>query len=153
MSRASNQSKVLISFINSVFITIEDYKLTPELEHTVLYGKELALKCIDTFPESGKFHKNTRWMVEKIHEIDEILNKYSKNATYSAILLVSIAEQVCTDLMEKIKDKNKLQLLEPLHEAINGLSDQIDPLGIHFLDYEKAAEEISLIYKVVGFTK
>ena len=140
MSTATNQSLCILSFINATFITITEDKFLP----TVEYAKEVCQKIIRDFPESGNTIKNhhtiLNWMYEINHELPE------RKGMYTSLLLSNISSLLITDLMERIKDKKKLRMLEELKEVCIGLNDQLDPNGAYFDSIEKA-EELNLVIK------
>jgi len=151
MSRASRQTISMIAMVNGVFLTIDNYKLAPEVDATVQYGLEICYHCMDTFPETGDRHKNGLWCKKKLEEIEDEFNK--ANSLYSMIVLTSMATHIMEDLTERIGDPVKLDLLEPISEVVTGMSEQIDPKGDQFEAYEEADRLLNRFYEVIGFTQ
>lgn len=150
MSKASNQTITLLAVINGIFITIDDWKLAPELAPTVDWGMEICKECIEKFPETGNPQKNYKWMQNKLRESEEFLGTKAGNL-YSSIVLSAIANHIITDLMERIKDPKKLELLIPIDEVVQGLNFQLDPKGSAFDAYEEADNHLSKLYKLLEF--
>lgn len=151
MSKASRQSVAMIAMVNGVFITIDSYDLAPEISATIQYGLEVCGGCMHTFPETGDRHKNGLWCRSKLSEIEEEFNK--ANSLYSMIVLTSMATHIMEDLTERINDPVKLDLLEPIHEVVQGVSEQIDPNGDQFDAYEEADRLLTIFYNKIEFTQ
>ena len=151
MSKASRQSLSLLAVVHGCFKSIDDFGLAGETAPTVLYGVEVSLNIINQFPETGDANKNTQWMTERIHAIDEDLKK--RKSLYSMIVLTSLMHQIITDLMEKIKDKKKLDLLEELAEIIYSISDMIDEKKNQFEAYEESDSILKKLYKAIEFSR
>lgn len=150
MSKASRQSITLLAVVHGCFKTIHSFNLAPKLSPTILYGIEVSEKCIHKFPETGDSKKNLKWMTEKIHQIDDDLNK--SESVYTMIVLTSLAHQIITDLSEKIRNKSKLKLLEEVEEVIYSVSDMIDKNKDKFDAYEEADRIIRKLYNYLEFT-
>ncbi len=150
MSQASKQSIALLAVIHGCFKTIDSYELAPELTPTIHYGLEVSEKCIHDFPETGNQEKNLKWMVDKIHCIDDDLNK--SESVYTMIVLTSLSHQIITDLSEKIQDRAKLKLLEVVEEVIYAVSDQIDKKKDQFSAYEEADKILNKLYGYLEFS-
>lgn len=150
MSKASRQSISLLAVVHGCFTTIQEFNLAPELAPTIHYGVEVSGKCIKNFPETGDREKNLKWMVDKIHRIDDDLNK--SESVYTMIVLTSLSHQIITDLSEKIKDKAKLERLEVVEEVIYSVSDIIDPKKDKFSAYEEADRILNRLYSYLEFS-
>lgn len=151
MSKASRQSISLLAIVSGVFITMDSFQLAPELAPTIDWGRQVCDDCIKNYPETGDYHKNLKWMEGRLKEIDKDLN--NRHDIYSMIVLTSIASHIMEDLIEMIKNKYKLSLLEPVYEAVQGLSDQIDPKKDCFDAYEEADNLLNKIYERLGFVR
>ena len=151
MSLASRQSLSLLAVVHGCLTTIDSYDLAPELSPTVHYGIEVSEQCIMQFPETGNKDKNNKWMVEKIHLIDDDLQK--SESLYTMILLTSLAHQIVTDLSEKIHDKVKLEQIKIVEEVIYSISDKIDKNKDQFKAYEEADRILKKLYNYLEFTR
>ncbi len=151
MSKASKQTISMIAMVNGVFITIDNYKLAPEIDATIQYGLEVCYGCMNTFPETGDRYKNGEWCKLKLEEIEDYFNQ--ADSLYSMIVLTSMATHIMEDLTNKIKDPAKLALLEPVHEVVIGVSEQIDPKGDCYDAYEEADRLLKRFYSVIEFSQ
>ncbi len=151
MSRASRQTIAMIAMVNGVFLTIDNYKLAPEIEATIQYGIDVCYKCMDAFPETGDRQKNGAWCTKKLEEVENDFNK--ADSLYSMIVLTSMATHIMEDLTARINDPVKLNLLAPIAEVVTGMSEQIDPQGDQFEAYEEADRLLHKFYGVIGFTQ
>lgn len=150
MSKASRQSLTLLAVVHGCFVTIDTFELAPELSPTIIYGVEISEKCILNFPETGNRQKNIKWIEDRIHLIDEELNK--SESFYTMIVLTSLAHQIITDLSEKIQDKAKLNQLEEVEEVIYSISDVIDDKKDQFSAYEEADKILKKLYNYLEFS-
>jgi hypothetical protein len=141
----------MIAMVTGVFITIDEYDLADEIAPTIQYGLSVCNTCMETFPETGDRNKNGAWCHAKLQEIENEFNK--ADSLYSLIVLISMATHIMEDLTARIKDPVKLKLLEPIHEAVTGVSMQIDPEGDCFAAYEEADRLLHKFYRVIGFTQ
>lgn len=149
MSKASKQTIVLLSMVKAAFIIIEELDLTPELAPTIVYGKSICDEGLKFFWFNNDTPKNRRWIKERVRQADGLLNETS--TMYSAVVLASLAELIVNDLIQRIRDVRKLKFIEPIHEAVSGLSDQIDSKGIHFEAYEEAENHLKDLYRALEF--
>ena len=149
MSKASNQALALLATISGAMHMIEAENLGDKIMPTVLYSKDTTDACIFKYPTTGDEYKNYQWMHLRMeawqHRVNDLEGKWT------AIILVSIATQIITDLGQKIQDKNKLQLIAPVEEALKGLSDLIDPTGDQYNAYNKANDLLADLYKRLEF--
>jgi len=150
MSNASRQSLALLAVIYGCFSSMKEYALSPELSPTIEYGLEVSERCINEFPETGNTLKNTKWITEKIHQIDDDLNK--SKSVYTMIVLTQLAHQIVTDLSEKIRDKAKIKRIEVIEEVIYAISDQIDKKKDKFEAYEGSDRIAKKLYNRLGFS-
>jgi hypothetical protein len=151
MSKASRQTIALLAVVNGVFITIEEFNLAPELVPTTDWGRKVCKDCIDVFPETGNRKKNLEWMTDRLHKIDDYLNNVQKTF-YTITVLVNLAHLIMTDLLERIKDKKKREILIPVMEVVDGLSDQIDPEKNIWAAYEEADRMLVKLYEYLEFS-
>ncbi len=149
MSLATRQSVALLSIVYSVFTTIKQYNLAPELEATILYGIDTTEKCIINFPGTGDNRKSEKWIREKIHCIDDDLRQ--SESVYTMIVLVSLSNQILADMMQKIRNRTKLEMLEEVNEITISISNKIDPKGDQFEAYEEADKLLLKLYHHLGF--
>jgi len=151
MSLASRQSISLLAVVHGCFKTMDTFNLSGDLAPTVLYGIDVSEKVIHNFPETGNRKSNLKWMTEKIHQIDDDLNK--SKSVYTMIVLMSLALQIIIDLSEKIKDKAKLKQLSEIEEVIFAIRDAIDPKWDHDEAYKEADRILDKLYGLLGFVR
>lgn len=150
MSKASRQSLALLATVSGAMKMIERESLSPELLPTVVYTGETVDKCVYAFPCTGDEGMNLKWIEERMAEWQDTLNTIEGN--WTAIILVSIAHQIMEDLTVKIKNKNKLKLIAPAEEALQGLSDLLDPEGTCYEAYVTADRLVADMYSRLEFT-
>ncbi len=146
MSKASRQSLVLLAIVNGVFLTAAECEEAAACMATIEYGKDISTRLIHAYPETGDAGKNMRWMTERLHQADYCLNR---RVPYTLVQLVSIGQMIMADLSGMIRDRRKLDMLEPVIEALDGLSDQLDPEGSRFADYKAADLTLRELYGIL----
>lgn len=150
MSKASKQSLALLAVATGAMIMIENEALDDSVMPTVLYSRETLEHCVHVFPVVPHNEtKGAEWMHEKLSGWQDRINELEGN--WTAIILVSIAHQIISDLCDRIRAPHKLKILRPAEEALAGLSDQIDPEGDQYAAYEKADELLKDLYRRLGF--
>ena len=150
MSKAGRQSVVLLAVVLGVVSTIESCNLSPELSPTTLYTKEVAFKAASEFPVLHENNRTSLWVHEKVKAYDDVLLKRA-STKYHAPLLAYMGIRIITDLQEKISNKSKLAIVEPLWEALTGLHNALDPKGDQYDDYELADSLIEELYELIEF--
>lgn len=151
MSKASRQSITLLAIIHGCFKSIEDYNIAGDAAPTILYGAEVSERVVRDYPETGDSNKNIRWVTQKMHDIDGLLN--NKKSLYSMTVLTALSHQIITDLIEKVRDRKKLVLLNELEEIIYNVSDLIDPKKDQFDAYEESDRILKKLYKLLEFSR
>ena len=149
MSSATVQSFVILAIATGAIITVEERGLAPDEMPAILYAKEVGDKAFRKFPEMGNPKKNLAKTYQHCENLRDRLDSAADE--YSPLILITISQILLTDLMEKIKDKSKLELLEPLAEAVDGIHDLLDPDWRHIDVYEKADDLVAEIKKEIGF--
>lgn len=134
--------------VNGIFITATEIEGVDHLLPTIEYGKQVCTDCINNFSETGNVRKNFEWMVDKIHKAQKYLD--AERNEYDLHHIVNIGHMIVIDLCEVIKDKQKLEMLNVVMEVLDGLSDQIDPEGIHFIDYDRANQTVQHLYEILS---
>lgn len=153
MARANNQTIALVALISGCLTTINDYTLDKASLPLTLYAKDACDTCVLAYPADGNDQKNVRWISGGMNKFDKKLND-RPDEKYDASLLTAMCSQILTDLKDKITDKKKLELIEPVAEAINALSDKLHPPGSQdgFQDFERADELLEIAYDCFGFS-
>lgn len=150
MSKASRQTVGLLAIVSGCLKTIEDFRLAFEFIETTTHAKKLCDAAVKVFPTTGDDNKLIEWVRVRMNKYDAVLLTLT-GEKYHAVLLTSMATQICTDLMEKIKNKQKLAIIEPVANAVQELHDKIDPHGHCVEDFEKADELLTIAYDIFGF--
>lgn len=147
MSRATRQTVLLLSTIAGIFITMGENAPDAEFMPTVEYGRTVAVNAARAIPETGDREKNDRWMLKAVTEMEKFLN--CRTEKYSFQYLVFLAACIIDDLMQKTKNKQKLEILEPVQEAVFGLQEQVDPSGTLVEVYKNVDDDLSNIYTLL----
>ena len=150
MSKAERQTIALLAVVSGSLDTIEEFNLDSVNMPTILYAKDQCNKAIYHYPCSDSPDKLLKFIKECLTAYDLKL-KNLPTLNYNSILLINICSIILNDVTERIRDKTKLEIIEPTKEAIVALHDRIDPLGINYEDYELADNLIQIMYKLIKF--
>ncbi len=151
MSKSERQTISFLSIVSGCLNTIEDFNLDPKNLPIILYAKEECNKAIHKYPCNTIEQKTQKWIISKMKMYDTELKK-RKNDTYDALILTSMCQQILEDILSKIKNKSKIEIISPLNEAIMALHDKIDPKGNKFDIYKKANELLNIAYHIFEFS-
>jgi len=144
MSKSDVQSLTILAVSVGAVVTIEEDKLADKFMPAILWAREAGSGVVDSWPIRGDNDKIVRACFlhcKKLHRDFERAVEL-----YSGICLISLAQLLLTDLQERIKDKAKLEIIEPLSEAIDGIHDLVDPDGDRYEAYAEA-ERLATIVK------
>lgn len=150
MSKAERQTIALLAVVSGSLDTIEEFNLDSVNMPTILYAKDQCNEAIYHYPCSDSPDKLLKFIKECLTAYDLKL-KNLPTLNYNSILLINICSIILNDVTERIRDKTKLEIIEPTKEAIVALHDRIDPLGINYEDYELADNLIQIMYKLIKF--
>jgi len=139
---------VILSVVAGAVISAED-AIEEALLPTVLYAKDTATATFRDWPETGSRRKNYTQALAHINNVKSDLD--SADAQLPGILLVTLAQFLLTDLSERVSTKRKLQLIEPLAEAIDGLHDLLDPEGENLTAFAEAEKLEKVVFQEIGW--
>jgi hypothetical protein len=149
MSRSSIQTMTIMAVATGAVVTMEENGIAGDVLPAVLYAREVADHCLDQWPETGSPEKNLRACVAHCRNLGEPL--YDAEQLYTPLCLTSLAQLLLTDLAERLRDPEKLDLLQPVIEAIDGIHNLVDPAGNRFDVYEEADRLAGLVKMEIGF--
>lgn len=150
MSKATTQTIGLLAVISGSLKTIYNAKLMPKFDSATLYAIDTVDGLIKKYPITGDEMKMREQVEDGMKQYDKILNSMT-NKRFNAPLLTAMAIHVCGDLMLRIKDKKKLEVLEPIREAVIGLNELIDPKGQCIEEFDDGEELVTIAYNIFGF--
>lgn len=161
MSNGSRQAVELIAVVNSVFKTIdfysqegEDQSVTAketmeEYASLVDYGMQVCDEAISKYPIQGDTSKNKKRMLAVLKEVDSVLN--GGDNMHSVVELVYMAHLILEALKERVRDPVKLEIIEPVYEAVNSFDDFINPDGDEYECMDEAEVSVKTVFKIIGF--
>ena len=150
MSQASKQTIGLLALISGCMKTIYDFRLAPEHDPVTLYTQEVCDKMVGMFPITGPEHKLQSWLESHMVIYDKALTLMPAEK-YNAALLTAMGIHILLDLKNKINDPKKLELIEPIYEAVVSLNDLLDPSGKKIAEFDRGEYLVSVAYKIFGF--
>ena len=152
MSRATNQTVILLAVLSGSFKTIARAENCPaSVQGTVLWAMEEASQITINFPETGKGEKNLDWMMVRLHKWEKLIDCLDLDMEYQTLLYV--CNHVIYDLTDKISNPAKLRLIQPLREAIDNMITVTDSTGKQFKAMEGADKLLGELYELIEFDK
>jgi len=150
MSLAYKQTICLLSMVSGNMGTIEKVNSSPQSIPTVLYIKDISDQAIQSLTNNDLDMKSYNWCKSKIDAWDAYV--VNLGDIHVSIVLAQMALNAIDNLILMIRDKHKLSLLIPIHEALKGLSDQIDPIGEYYEAYDEANATLVRFYSLIGYS-
>lgn len=150
MSQASYQAVGLLALISGCMDTIYKFRLAPEHDPVTIYTQEVCDKMVGMFPTTGKEHKLQSFIDSRMNIYDKALTMMPEEK-YDASLLTAMAIHILLDLKAKIRDPKKLELIEPIYEAVVSLNELVDPNGKRIEEFERGEYLVSIAYQIFGF--
>ncbi len=144
MSKLDIQTQTILAVATGAIITVEENCMGANEMFVIVYARYASSECYRKYPS-----KNADAVFDHCYNLREKLDAASDK--FSPLILISISQLLMTDLMEKVKDKNKLKLLEPVSEAIDGIKNLLDPDGKHIDVYEEAEKLRDYVKEEIGF--
>ena len=149
MSLATNQAMCMLAVASGCMETIAVHYPDDPLLPTVLYVKEIADDAITKYPATGDPRKNLRWMEDKVKQWSNGIRNLKP--TWVKIVLIQMPLLATEDLLTKLRNPEARQLVEPVTEALRGLSDKLDPDGDEWSAYKEAEQVLYRFYQLLDF--
>jgi len=151
MSKAIRQSTTLLSVIGGCLYEMNDARMFSlihmrELVHDTY---KLTIEALREWPRTNDDAKVVRWTKEKIDEWE--LHVRTVKDFHRLPVLAKVCERCIADLLSKIHDKRKLELLLKLKEPLARIHDFVDVNGENFVAYAKADELMDKLYELIGW--
>ncbi len=147
MSRADSQSICLLAACNAGMVTIMQRQVgSPDLIKHIEAVAAIVAPAIQGWP--GDDRDNGRaydWLKRWALEIDQADQQPPMRA------LVAMSYQSLTDLYERLKNKKKKGILEPIFPALQAVDDWFDAKGTAWNHYETADRIMVSMYRIIEF--
>ena len=147
MSRASNKSLLLLSMVHGAVKLLIDSGYLEDLNiaDTLKYSDTLSEKVIHDFDASGNEKKNMQWMMKHLAIWKEMIDEPSID--WPPVVLVTMAGNIMEDLTSVLKNKKKLELINPLTGSIQVLQGYIEADSMEE-EHELMSLSSELLYKM-----
>jgi hypothetical protein len=123
---------------------------------SVVHMKELVkdtyqdtLAVLKAWPYVGSEKKSQMEIMKAMDEWQPHITAIAPDLKLPVV--AALAELCWTDLREKIKDKTKLRLMEPLHAPLKKIREFTDPNGVNFPAFEKSDDMMRVLHGIIGF--
>lgn len=154
-SKSVRQALAILAAACGAMKTIKDEQMVgaPHIVESVERAISLMDKALVCYPDVGAtkrtMAKDEVWIVSRMMAWKNELEKIPRRWEY--FVLVSIAYQAVVDLAGKVRDRAKLELIEPIIEPLRVISDFSDPAGVAVGAFECAGKTLGVLYREVGF--
>jgi len=149
MARSDIQTQTILAVATGSIMTVKCSTLLNNELPAILWAEEVGNKSFREYPETGDPAKNLKAVYNHCENLRHHLDPACDE--FSPLVLITLSQLLLTDLMERVKDKHKLALLEPVAEAVDGLHDLLDPDGRHIDMYEEADRLCKIVKEEIGF--
>ena len=149
MSRATNQAVSILAVTSGSMGTIEKTGLADAYLPTVEYVHQVADYAISRYPVTGDWGKNYKVMVGVVEKWNACVS--GVNPELAIVALVQLGLQSSDDLLRKLRNPVAVELVQPVHEGLLGLSNQLDPEGTAYTAYQEADVLLEKLYGLLGF--
>lgn len=154
MSKATRQAMAMLAVASGCMGTIEVGHLADHVLPTVLYIKDLADQSLVAYTKlaTGSQHKNFLWMESKTEEWNAAVRN-RQDSTISAIVLTQMPMLALDELLiHYVRDPRKIALIFSVHQALQGLLEQLDPDGEQVEAYHESLEVLERFFTILEFT-
>lgn len=151
MSKATNQTVTLLSIMAGIMKTLRE---------TQAFGRVDMQQALDTafqdicdavllWPCSGDEVKNLAWRQARFTEWTQFVEE--DKSEYNTAMMLSICDRIVCDLQARIKDPQKLQVIQQLAEPVNAFMQYSDPLGQNFPAFESSGRIMDKLYNIIDW--
>lgn len=149
MSKSTIQSLTILAVATGAIKSIVEANIAGPAAPTIMYLEERAQEVINRWPEVGNPQKNMLGVQRHIHNIHNELDSAAE--IFSACCLGMLAQELLILLYERIRDKQKLELIDELLESINAAVDIYDPQEQQGESRAEAERLSSIIKEEIGW--
>jgi hypothetical protein len=119
----------------------------------ITYADEVATKTLvrmwKGIRNRNKAKKVTSWVINRIEEIQDELNEACAN--FDLPHMVYFSSFILEDLQRRTRKGFRGKSLDELKEAVDGLSNLIDPKGDLYPIYDDSKRMAEIVYRGIGF--
>lgn len=152
MSKATKQALALLGV---VYVSIEHIQSRfilgdPSFIANAAQARARVVHAVQRYPASGNEQKNNKWSHDRIAAWDDYIGRIKPG--WDIVMLVSICLRCLSDLLDKVRDPAKIELIKPILEPLLNMSDFVDEKGRLYENYEQADKLLDELYVLLGFT-
>jgi hypothetical protein len=150
VSKATNQSLLYLSLTAGIFSEIQRRNLIcrVDLQNLVQDAYNQTIHLINSWDETGDPKKNTAWMAEALTQWDKIAFENQKLQRVES--LIAMADLIITDLLDKLKNRKKLVVVNDLYDQVQTLMNFTDYNRERFTAFEESDKLLKILYKISG---
>ena len=151
MSKANRQSKMLLCMIAGVFGELYHHKYFARVDINQLCYEHYTGIISDLkfeWPKdssSGDADKIKLQLDEWATHLRDLPNKPAAQA------YIYTASRILSDLLARLKNKKKLEIVQRLVEPIETLEKFVNPDGVYFPDDDRSNGLIDALYKIIDW--
>lgn len=149
MSKAAIQSLTILAVATGSIKKISMENIGGDAAPTIAYLEDRAQEVVNRWPVVGDDLKHRIKVRRHIHNIRNEIDSAAK--LFSACCFGMLAQELLIRLYEKLKDREKLSLVEELLESVNNAVDIYDPKEQQGESRAEAERLCGIIMKEIGW--
>jgi len=149
MSRATRQASALLSIIGGCLYEIDRKRMLSRIDmrELVTDTHKTVIVVLNEWPKDKDDRHTINWVGRKIKKWEP--HVAAVRDYHRLVVLVKVCERCLADLLDKVRDPYKKELLQRLRVPLGKLHDFADWDGSNFRAYEKCDELMDYLYKLI----
>lgn len=149
MSKATNQSIVMLSVVAGCLVAIMDQKAFSRVDMKERLDKAIieTLLIADKWPTTGNKVTNSAWREVRFEQWKIYL--MTAAVSFKPAMMLAVADRVVTELSSRIRNKDSLAKLSSIAGHLKVFSDFVDPAGRNFPAYEDSGRIMDELERII----
>lgn len=101
---------------------------------------------------SSHGNRDIIWTLNSIDSWNTDLTELGYEEAISTPILVKISVMALTDLLEKLRNKKRIDNVTLINKRLNTIDNMVDPTGVAFISLSEADKILASLYKRIGFS-
>lgn len=151
MSKATNQSILLLAIVRTCFLIIEsDGNVPDELAPTFVYASGLSEKVVNSFPSTGNGHKNAKWRKDVVNRWKDMGDEMQE---WHPLVITTFCNNILDDLLGVLRDKEKRKMVQELRDATIPIGYYDYGVKDEYMHYAEADKLLEEVYGLMEFSR
>lgn len=146
MSKATRQVMMAIAYLDAGCKLILKYKVREDIHPTILWLQDEIETLVNHLPEVTN---TDRRVIERVGKKMQVFDNDVETLEEDklAVAVIHMSHVMFTDILEKVKDKKKIEVIQPIMDAIDILFNTLDENGEMFDAFEFTDEVLAVVYE------